>query len=136
MAAKKTQKVLSSREDKAAFKKINEVEEFLWDLIKNFPRDEVRQVPGYGPLKYGALGIPYDSMCYGEALIRWEKRGKDPREMFSTDDPYVLFFRKELMAKFGLEILTNAEAEERKKLHSYYRTLKVTGFPSQTKLVN
>lgn len=113
--------------DLDAFKWINEVENFLMSLMdehrKNNPQAQ-------------RLNIPYDSIPYGEALLHWYKNGKDSRAMFSSDDPTVLFFRKELTEQFGLEILTNEEAEERKKIIETYRTMKVTGFPSSTKLLN
>lgn len=115
---------MSKNDDDDAIRSINEVERFLMDLMHlkcNEDKD---------------FDIPYDSMPYGEALLRWRKTKKDPRAMFSTDDPTVLYFRKELMDKFGLEILTHDQAEERKKNTNIYKTMKITGFPSVTKLLN
>jgi hypothetical protein len=73
---------------------------------------------------------PYDDFCYAEALLRWEKQGT-AEDYFSTEDKFILEFRKEIQDKFGLEILTPEEA----KLRSG-NTLKVTGIPKYTNLLN
>ena len=109
-----------------ALKSTMKVEEFLMKLMHE----------RYNEREVANLNIPYDTIPYGEALLRWKKNGKNPKDMFSTDDPTVLFFRKELTEKFGLEIITHEEAEERKKILNMYKTMKVTGIPSVTKLLN
>ena len=112
--------------DNKILNKINEVEDYLMKLLDQL----------YVLTKEDLLlttGLPCDSLCYGEALVAWEqeKKEKNPNSFFSTDDPVMLRFRKELTKKFGLPVMTHEEAEEHKKLVAKRMpvyTTKVTGF--------
>jgi len=57
-----------------------------------------------------------DACGYAEAVFSWQMNGKDPFWTYVTEDPVLLHFRKELHARFELEILTIAEHELREKL--------------------
>lgn len=57
---------------------------------------------------------PEDDFGYAEAVLDWREHGKDPRSIFSTPDPFLILYRKELSEEFGLKILTYEEAEEHK----------------------
>lgn len=74
------------------------------------------------------LRMPYDDFAYGEALWRWEIAGKPSTYFFSTEDPFLLKFQKELTTRFGLVVLTRAEGEAREKLQPTKQVI-VDGFP-------
>ena len=77
----------------------------------------------------------YDELPYGEALCRWEDDDSNPRDFFTTEDPYLLYFRKKIMDRFRLRILTPEEAVIERK-HGPFQTFKVTGFPSFSDKLN
>ncbi len=58
----------------------------------------------------------FDACGYAEAVFSWEMNGRDPFWTYVTKDPALLHYRKELQAKFELEILTVEEHELREKL--------------------
>lgn len=61
------------------------------------------------------LAEPFDACGYAEAVFSWEMNGKDPFWTYVTKDPVLLHYRKELHARFELEILTVEEHELREK---------------------
>jgi len=81
------------------------------------------------------VDMPEDDFIYGEALLLWETHGRREGDIFSTDDAFMLEFKKELTEEFGLPVMTREEAKEVEKQRKF-RTLKVTGIPEQTKLMN
>lgn len=61
--------------------------------------------------------MPFGDLAYGMALNDWHKRGCPKNAAFSWPlgqawCPFVMEFRKELTAEFGLPILDRKEAEE------------------------
>ena len=64
----------------------------------------------------GNLVEQTDACGYAEAIFSWEMNGKDPFWTYVTKDPVLLHYRKELHARFELEILTVDEYELREKL--------------------
>jgi hypothetical protein len=81
------------------------------------------------------LAIPEDDFIYAEALLMWEGRNRNENDIFSTEDAFMLEFRKELQEEFGLPVMTREEAREKEKERGF-RTTKVTGIPEVTKLMN
>lgn len=66
--------------------------------------------------------LPYGDLAYGMALVDWYKNGCPKSAWFSYDPsqlpcPFLMEFRKELTAEFGLRILTHEEHLEEQKLH-------------------
>lgn len=81
---------------------------------------------------YEALehGIPHGDLAYGMALVDWNENGKPSNAWFSYapgqhECKLLIAFRKEISAKFGLEILTTEEGEERRKKEPRINTKKV-----------
>jgi len=75
-------------------------------------------------------GIPHGDLAYGAALADWHKNGKPKNAWFSyapgqTECKLLIAFRKEITEKFGLEILTSEEGEERRKKEPRINTKKV-----------
>lgn len=55
---------------------------------------------------------PWADFSYGAAIETWEAEGKDPAGYYSTSDDWLLQFRTELQAEFGLRIVSHEEAVE------------------------
>ena len=82
-----------------------------------------------------SLPIPEDDFIYAEALLMWEAHGRSEDDIFSTTDAFMLEFKDELTKEFDLRVVTRDEAKEIEKQRQF-RTLKVTGIPEETKLMN
>lgn len=101
-----------NKKDKDAFSIVSKVSRFMQkDCYKI---DQERAVAAMNH------GIPSGDMAYGQALAHWIKSGKPSKAWFSYapgehECQYLLAFRKEISAKFGLEILTTEEGEARRK---------------------
>ena len=66
-------------------------------------------------------GIPHGDMAYAQALIDWNRKGRAKNAWFSytpgqTECKMLIAFKKEISIKFGLEILTTEDGEQRRKL--------------------
>lgn len=81
------------------------------------------------------LDMPYDEFPYAEALCRWEDENCNPRDFFTTDDPFLLHYRNHLVERFGLRILTEAESIVEKEYRSIL-TFRVTGIPKISNELN
>jgi len=104
------------------FSYISEVSNFMQSLF-TVDRDRYLEALDYG--------IPHGDGAYGAALADWLKSGKPDRAFFSyapgqVECKLLIAFRKEISEKFGLEILTTEEGEERRRLASRVKTVKVT----------
>jgi len=99
------------RMDDRLKKKVLEVSDFLMELSRKHSENGGKPIPP-----------PYADFAYAEALVKWEDNGKDPMAMFSTewDDPFFLEFKKEISEHFGLEVLSQAEAADRKKYYKFF----------------
>jgi len=60
-----------------------------------------------------------DDILYGEAVFAWELGHKDPFWFYATKDAVMLARRNQLQERFGLQILTLAESEQRQKFCSF-----------------
>lgn len=56
-----------------------------------------------------------DAIKYGYAIFAWRATGKDLFSTFVSEDPILLYYKKELENAFGLEILSITEHEMRCK---------------------
>lgn len=106
--------------DRRAIGKAADVCDLLLDLISRKP---------------SKFSTPYDELPYAEAVIRWEDNGCKKRDFFTTDDPFLLFYRGDIVAKFKLRILTEAEAVVEREYGSI-SIFRVTGFPEFSDRLN
>lgn len=98
----------------------NEVSKELMDLSRKFPERWDKAVQE----------IPFGDLGYGRALFDWNAKGRPLPAWFSyapgqRECPALLEFRKELTEKFGLEILTCAEGELRRRAEPRISTTRV-----------
>jgi len=85
--------------------------------------------------------MPYGDLAYGKALMDWYQNGCPKSAWFSYDPsekpcPYLVEFRKELSAEFGLRILTHEEHLEEEKKHQRILHTKVTDWAFETQTTN
>lgn len=100
----------------------NAVCEFLMDLSAKDPKrwDSIEE-RSHEP-------YPFADLAYGAALADWHARGKPESSWYSTapgqiEDPYLLEYKEELSAHFGLRVMSCADgmAEEKKVQHPVLR---------------
>jgi hypothetical protein len=98
----------------------NRICEFLVKLSDQY-RDRWEKVDGT---------IPHGDLAYGSALMDWYKNGRPKNAAFSYAEgqiecPFLMEFRKELSAEFGMPILTRFEAKLFDAFHKKVITVKV-----------
>ncbi len=97
-------------------KKAGEVSDFMLSLSRN--QSERWENAGQE--------IPYGDLAYGSALCHWIEKGRSASSFFSyakgqVPCPFLMEFRKEISAEFGLPILTIQEGIERERSQAVIR---------------
>lgn len=88
----------------------SEIDKFLMELERKHHRVAQFEKDHPGVWINGAE----DDFVLAEAIAAWRAAGRNPKSLFTSPDPYLILYRKELTERFGLKVFTFDEAEEYK----------------------